>query len=161
MLQTKNVPFMIGLLLLLCLNPTVWAQSKFERVKMRAGGLPVDCTKSKRPCRSIFDLPEAKQPTLKLLGTQNFKRMLYRFSGVEAPIDIVSGYIVLDGMAKYEPLGQVIVLMELKTGNIYVGFFDMDANYRRSGSPEWYSTRGKYEDLLCYIRDEVDRRTNQ
>lgn len=106
---------------------------------------------------SFFMLPEIRQPLLKLLGRQRFTRLRATFE-LESPIEIISGYLVLEGWQRHtappgyknfaEPYQHAVVAVGLDNGSIHVGI-------RNHGKQEWYSTKGTYTGLVFNIRDRI------
>lgn len=106
---------------------------------------------------SFFMLPEIRRPLTKLLGGRRFTRLRATFE-LENPIEIISGYLVLEGWQRQtappgyknfaEPYQHAVVAVGLDDGSIHVGI-------RNEGRQEWYSTGGKYTDLVYAIRDRI------
>lgn len=106
---------------------------------------------------SFFMLPEIRRPLTKLLGRRRFTRLRATFE-LENPIEIISGYLVLEGWQRQtappgyknfaEPYQHAVVAVGLDDSSIHVGILN-------GGRQEWYSTKGKYTDLVYDIRDRI------
>lgn len=102
-------------------------------------------------------LPEIRRPLSKLLGRRRFTRLRATFE-IEKPIEIISGYLVLEGWQRptappgyknfAEPYQHAVVAVGLDDSSIHVGSLN-------GGRQEWYSTKGKYTDLVYDIRDRI------
>jgi hypothetical protein len=131
------------LLLMLCFSGAALAQGKYNHLKKWANETPIDYTT--KPKINFFTLPEIHQPLLKLLGTQNLRRLMKDF-GMVVPINLIDGYLVLEGVTSNRTLEDkeenVIVAVNIndKAGTIMVVFSGIG---ERFGEVEYFCTNGK------------------
>jgi hypothetical protein len=135
----------IYLLFLLICTPS-YGQKSLSHLNTWANEYPIDQTV--RPKRNIFLLPEVRQPLLRLLGTQNFRRLLNTFD-LENPIDLIDGNLVIDGFKRLsEHNEKARVVININTGIIHVRFeFD--------DKKETFSSKGNFSDLPTCIQGET------
>lgn len=82
------------IVLLLGVSSATLAQGKYGHLKSWANEYPLNFRTT--PKRNVFALPEIRQPLLKMLGPQNFKRMMNAF-GQATLIDVIDGYLIIKG----------------------------------------------------------------
>lgn len=129
------------------------AQVKLNHLKSWANEYPID--NASKPRRNFFQLREIRDPLLKLLGKQGFDRLMNSF-GLVQPIDLISGYLVMEGAANLHvsPVEEHAVLaVRLSDGTMHVAF-------ARDGKVEWFSTRGKHTELPRDIRNRIQQYVN-
>lgn len=154
-MRSRKLLFLIVLSGLLVGPVSAQRKGKFDHLKSWANGSSTRL-EGKREI-SFFMLPEIRRPLLKLLGRERLTRLRATFE-LESPIEIISGYLVLEGWQRptappgyknfAEPYQHAVVAVGLNDGSIHVGI-------RNHGKQEWYSTKGKYTDLVFYIRDRI------
>lgn len=130
------------IVLLLGVSSATLAQGKYGHLKSWANEYPLNFRTT--PKRNVFALPEIRQPLLKMLGPQNFKRMMNAF-GQATLIDVIDGYLIIKGNSEPHttPLAEqervtVAVNLNDKEGSIYVIFSGLDESSRN----ELYCTKG-------------------
>ncbi|MDX6443125.1 MAG: hypothetical protein QOH71_199 [Blastocatellia bacterium] len=137
----KLIHLTISLFLLLCFSSITTAQGKFSHLKKWANEYPLDYTA--KPKINFFALPEIRQPLLKLLGTQNFRRLI-KDLGMVTPINLIDGYLIIEGVTSNRtPENEnVIVAVNIndKAGTIMVMFSGIG---ERFGQVESFCTNGK------------------
>ncbi len=129
------------------------AQVRLNHLKSWANEYPID--NASKPRRNFFQLREIREPLLKLLGKQGFDRLMNSF-GLVQPIDLISGYLVLEGAANLHvsPVEEHAVLaVRLSDGTMHVAF-------ARDGKVEWFSSRGKHTELPRDIRNRIQQYTH-
>jgi hypothetical protein len=129
------------------------AQVRLNHLKSWANEYPID--NASKPHRNFFQLREIREPLLKLLGKPGFDRLMESF-GLVQPIDLISGYLVLEGAANLHvsPVEEHAVLaVRLSDGTMHVAF-------ARDGKVEWFSSRGKHTQLRRDIRNRIQQYAN-
>jgi hypothetical protein len=148
--MSKNIILKILLTcsIILCSCAAVAAQAKLDHLKKWANEYPID--NNSRPRKNFFELREIREPLLKLLGKQGFERLINSFGLVE-PIDVIRGYLVLEGAANLHvsPVEEhALVAVKLFDGTMHVAF-------AREGKIQWFSSKGKHTDLSPDIRQRI------
>jgi hypothetical protein len=139
----KPIHIILSLILVLCFSSTASAQGKYGHLKKWANEYPLDYTA--KPKTNFFALPEIRRPLLKLLGTQNFKRLMKDF-GMVTPINLIDGYLILEGVTSNRTpeneVENVIVAVNMndEAGTIIVIFSGIG---QRFGQVEYFCTNGK------------------
>ncbi len=139
----KVIQITLPLLLVICFNSTTTAQGKYAHLKKWANEYPLDYTT--KPKTNFFALPEIRRPLLRLLGTQNLRRMMKDF-GMVTPINLIGGYLILEGVTSNRTpateVENVIVAVNIndKAGTIMVFFSGIG---ERFGRVEYFCTNGK------------------
>lgn len=139
----KLIQITLLLFLIVAFSNTTFGQGKYSHLKKWANEYPLDYTT--KPKTNFFALPEIRQPLLKLLGTQNFRRLMKDF-GMVTPVNLIDGYLILEGVTSNRtPENEVentIVAVNLndKAGTIMVIFSGIG---ERFGQVEYFCTNGK------------------
>lgn len=139
----KLIHLTLFVFLALCFSNSVAAQGKYRHLKTWANEYPLDYTT--KPKTNFFALPEIRQRLLKLLGTQNFKRLMKDF-GMVSPINLIDGYLILEGVTsnrtQENEVENAIVAVNIndKHGTIMVIFSGIG---NRFGQVEYFCTNGK------------------
>jgi hypothetical protein len=139
----KLIHIILSLFLIGALNNAVFAQGKYSHLKKWANEYPLDYTA--KPKINFFALPEIRQPLVKLLGTQNFKRLMKDF-GMVTPMNLIDGYLIIEGVTSNRTpdneIENAIVAVNIndKAGTIMVIFSGIG---ERFGQVEYFCTNGK------------------
>jgi hypothetical protein len=139
----KLIRITFPLILMLYFSSTTLAQGKYSHLKKWANEYPLDYTT--RPKINFFALPEIRRPLLKLLGTQNFNRLLKDY-GMVFPINLIDGYLTIEGVTSNRTpeneAENVIVAVNIndKAGTIMVIFSGIG---ERFGLVEYFCTNGR------------------
>jgi hypothetical protein len=139
----KLIHITLLLFLIVAFSNTTFAQGKYSHLKKWANEYPLDYTT--KPKTNFFELPEIRQPLLKLLGTQNFRRLIKDF-GMVTPINLIDGYLIIEGVTSNRTpeneTENVIVAVNIndKPGTIMVMFSGIG---ERFGQVESFCTNGK------------------
>jgi len=146
--RIRHLYVSLPLFLVLFFGSTTFAQGKYGHLKKWANEYPLDDTT--KPKTNFFALPEIRQPLLKLLGSQNFRRLMKDF-GMVTPINLIDGHLILEGVTSNRtPESEVenaIVAVNIndKAGTLMVIFSGIGDRF---GQVEYFCTNGKSCDGL-------------
>ena len=123
---------------------------KFARLSSYAGKYPSD---EQDPTRHFWNLPEIKQPLLKMLGRKDFRRLSGRsVHSVEGAVKLHENYLFA-GNCQYHccPCRSNLLIVDLRDGRMYAVFRDQVGRARRE-RVRWISAEGRNAPLpqeLC------------
>ena len=138
-------------------HPKVHRFHNWERLKSWAGDYPMPPVGFGPGKGNIFKDPEVHRALLKLLGKSNYKRLMSDFQAL-APIDVVQGYLVIEGLPNPRLTGRTestLVIFRLINREVYV-IFNPDI-FDSSSHLEWYPASESGPDLPQYMWDRAKR----
>ena len=105
-------------------RPYAYHSNNWERLKSWAGEYPMPPVGFGPGKGNIFKDPDVARALLKLLGKSNYKRLMSDFQAL-APIDVVQGYLVIEGLPNPRMTGRTesaLVIFRLSNREVYVIF---------------------------------------
>jgi len=126
------------------------SQGTFARLRSYAGKYPSD---QQDPTGHFWNLPEIKQPLLKMLGLKDFRRLSGRtVHSVEGAVKLRENYLFA-GNCQYLccPCRSNLLIVDLRDGRMYAVFRDQVGRARRE-RVRWTSAGGRNAPLpqeLC------------
>jgi len=133
-------------------EPVFESQGKFARLKSYAGKYPSD---EQDPTRHFWNLPELKQPLLKMLGRRDFDRLSGRsVHSVEGAVTLHDDYLFASN-CQYHccPCRNNLLIVDLRDGRMYAVFRDQVGRSSRE-RVRWTSAKGRNAPLpqeLCKL----------
>ena len=118
----------------------VESPGKFARLSSYAGKYPSD---EQDPTRHFWNLPEIKQPLLKMLGRKDFRRLSGRsVHSVEGAVKLHENYLFA-GNCQYHccPCRSNLLIVDLRDGRMYAVFRDQVGLSSRE-RVRWTSAKG-------------------
>jgi hypothetical protein len=131
-------------LALFCLSSAAPAQNGLGHLKSWAGKYPT--SKKGKVTRSFFNLPEIRQPLMKLLKRSDYN-LLTREYAVETPIKQIGDYLAVKVCRPHAcDTDEGALAINLNTGFIFV-------RMKNGDNVRWFGSKGDYTDLPKEVQD--------
>lgn len=141
----KRTNLIALVLLLFCLSGIVMAQGNLENLRRWVGKYPT--LRHGTVTTSFFNLPEVRQPLMKLLSRRDFN-LLTREYGVETPIKQIGDFLAVKVCRAHAcNTDNAGFAINLRDGSIYVRLFDNN-QARWHGSSDYTTLPSEVLDFL-------------